>query len=310
VSPPQEAASPLPSAVKRKPGAAIRNRLRLLFAFLRARRVRWQLDVIWPSLDPISPEEAKAEESKRLQRLAAGLGLVDGITALPGEEYTAALESCQSLLAQESDRRQSVDSRLTTVIGLASVAAALAFGTLASQIWASLGSRGSLGMRVAGFLGAYVVLQLLCAVFAAIRGVARRGYREPQAEDVLPAPGETSEILAKRKMKAYLICLDDHQAKNSTKVDQMAIAHRAIQNFLGGILVFILYLTALSFSPSKGVSVEERVIQRLRADPQLLDLLRGPRGWPGGRGPVGPQGPKGPRGEPGPPSPQGPKGKP
>jgi len=45
---------------------------------------------------------------------------------------------------------------------------------------------------------------------------------------------------------------------------------------------------------------EDRLILKLRADPTLLELLRGPQGAPGpvgAPGPTGPQGPRGPQGE-------------
>jgi len=278
--------------------------------------VRWLLDFVWPSLMPQSPDEVQLERKKRKQRLDASLSCVQGMTGREPEELIAAVGACKDLVDREKERRQSVESRLTTVLGLTSVAAALTFGSLAGPLWSSLSSRGSIAARVAGFLAVYIVLQLLAAVLAAVRGVARRGYLEPLLEDFLPSPGESKEELSKRQMTALLECLDDHHVVNSRRVDQMAIAHRAIENFLGGMLVFVLYLVALSFSTSHEASVEQKVIQHLRSDPQLIDLLRGPRGLPGKDGVGGPPGqqgrpgPIGPKGDPGPIGPQGPRGRP
>jgi hypothetical protein len=267
---------------------------------------RWLIDLIWPSIEPLTLEEMQSEEQKRQQRTDLSLGRINAMSGRTLEELEAALETCKDLFAREKERRQSVDARLTTVLGLASVAAALTFGGLASQVWQGLSAPGSLGARVIGILGFYIVLQLLSAVWSSVHGLGRRAYLEPRAEDLLPLPQDTSDAHLKRQMRVYLQSLEDQHAQNSLKVSQMALAHRAVQNFLGGMLLLVLLFTALSFLPSGKASIEENVIRRLRSDPKLIELLRGPRGLTGERGPAGPPGPQGIRGERGPVSPQGP----
>lgn len=263
----------------------------------------WLIDCFWPSLVPFSPEEEKKEMEKRGRRLEAGLSRVEKMVDLA--ELEAAMSDCEDLLESERERRQSVDARLTTVLGLASVAAAI---SIASQVWRGSDLRGSVEARIAGLVICYVVLQLLAAVFAAVRGLARRSYLQPGPEDLLPDAGESRIDFIRRKIGSCLRAYDDHATINSGKVEQMALAHRGIQNFLGGMLILIVLLTASSFLWTRKESLEEKVIQKLRSNPDLIELLRGPRGLPGERGFPGSMGPRGLQGDPGPAGPPGPKG--
>lgn len=295
---PEAGSSPVPSRLRT--GVSIRWR-----AFV----PHWLIDLAWPSLEPFALEAERAER-RRQERLDANLATVKGMSGRTSEEVAAVLHDCRNLLEGERGRRQSVEARLTTVLGLASVAAAVTFGSLVSQLSIDAGLHRSMWSRAFGLLAFYIVLQLLSAVLASVRGLERRGYLEVSAEDLFLLPTEGQEDRAKRQMCSLLRVLDDHHVLNSRKVEQMAIAHRALQNFVGAMVVLIVLLTVLSLWPPQKEPLEAKIIRRLRNDPQLIELLRGPEGSRGETGKPGPQGTQGVKGEPGPMGPPGPKGDP
>jgi len=275
--------------------------MRRILSRIRLLTPPWLIDLVWPSLEPLRPEDEQKESEKRSKILSGGLDRIEKLRDLPSNELDAILNEVRNLLDNEEERRKSAENRLTSIAGLASVAAAITLGAITRQTGISAGNGFS--VFALALTNLYLVTQLIRAVFAAIRGLTRQSYLEPVAGDVLPNPEETREDYTKRKVKVLLECAHFNSHVNSTKIDQMAIAHRAVQNFLGGLLGLILVLSILSFFPSDRAPSAEQLIMRLRSDPRLIEILRGPRGLPGLQGKIGPtgaQGPQGPKGDPGP----------
>src|SRR5208283_1917674 len=83
-------------------------------------------DCIFASPQPRSRAEAV---TKRERAATAREGLDANIADLPGkaEQLGPYLASCRELLAQEDGRRQSVDTRLTAIVGLSSIAGTIVF---------------------------------------------------------------------------------------------------------------------------------------------------------------------------------------
>lgn len=104
------------------------------------------------------------------------------------------------------------------------------------------------------------------------------------------------EDLQKSLINSYLKV----QAAADNTANFLADLYKTARFFLmsGFFLVFLAISGAYFLSPTP--SATERVIQSLRADPKMIDLLRGPRGErgePGPKGDVGNRGPKGDKGE-------------
>jgi len=145
-------------------------------------------------------------------------------------------------------------------------------------------------------LGAlYLTLQLCSAILAAVRGLSRRFYNAETSEVVLPTVGEEQADHLKRHMQWCLQTLADHQAQNNAKVTQMAVAHRAMTNFLVGLMLVALLGIGYAVRQNPG----NDAIEMLQQNRQLMDRLRGPQG---------PAGPAGPQGIPGPPRTSNPPG--
>jgi hypothetical protein len=240
-------------------------------------------DCIFPRAEPPSKDESRKQE-ERLREEAEGRE--KRIAGLSEDENVLSenLRECAKLLEGEKARQQSVEARLTSIMGLSSIAGTIVFGGLLAQATGALQvQRGWLRWTMA--LGAlYLAMQLCCAILAAVSGLERQGYLSAETRDILPPPGgEARPIYLRRRIRECLVELEDHERLNNRKVTQMAIAHRAMKNFIW-VLLFIALIGAYG-----GITQSSRgddLIERLRKDREVQELLRGP------------QGPQGPRGEP------------
>ena len=241
----------------------------------------WLLDRSFPLAQPQSAEEQKANSKSRA---AHQKDWEERAAALPAKEESLVqhLAACKTALDDESQRQQSVEGRLTTIIGLSSIAGTIVFGTMLTNIprtpsvlsWLMLLSLG------------YLILQLVSAMHAGVRGLERRAYDTMPFTDLLPSGREASTHYYRREIQEFFAILAQNQDQNNAKVTQMAVAHRAMKNFIGGLVIFAVLASIhhVVEPPS------DELVNRLKADHALRELIRGLQGQPG---PAGPQGPPG-----------------
>jgi hypothetical protein len=118
------------------------------------RASEWLLDMVWPSA-PAKPAELEREKAERGARLAENLAPLAALAARPVNEISEALAFMESLLAAEEDRKKSVDARLASITGLASIATAVTFGFFATvfekgvvpSLWGNLVAIGLVRIR-------------------------------------------------------------------------------------------------------------------------------------------------------------------
>ncbi len=203
------------------------------------------LDFLWPHVDRLTPserDEQKHKETRRASEYKARIGALAGRDATEVQGHAAHLVR---LIEDEDRRRATVDSRLLGVIGLSSVA-----GTL---VLAIAGSRANsdvipLPLQVTSTaLLIYMIVQLLSALLAAVKGLDRRGYLASKPETDLPAQGESSSAFTIRQMQFNAERLADHAEQNNMKVTQLAVAYRGLKQFLLATLLFSLLLAAGSY---------------------------------------------------------------
>lgn len=234
-------------------------------------------DICWPFPDPLPP----GYEKKRAADLEAK------IEALPNEE--ASLEeyktTYQNFLETEDERRQSVESRLTNVMGLASIAGSIVFGTILAQISGSLHLPAGLLRWIIAFGSLYLVMQICSAIHAAVRGLSRQNYISLTPADFLAKQNADKAAHLRGLVATHIKILADHQAQNEKKVTWMATAHRAMQQFLLGLMVLALVGTCFAL---KSPPAHDDLVETLKKNHELQELVRGPVGP---AGPTGPQGP-------------------
>jgi len=249
------------------------------------------LDWIIPWAAPLSDEQRKTQAKVRAEQVmevAVRLVNADAIA------LKDALVRVEALLDADDERRKSVDTRLSTIVGLTSIAATLATGLSIAQAAGTL--RLPVGWILWGVttLAFYLVTQLCFAIGWAIQGQSRANYREDRAIDLIRGPEMTEEIWLRRRIPQMVERLLTNQEQVNKKVTTMAVAHRAIQNFVGGMIL----LSLLGLLAAFRVPDEAPLMQAIRSNVELRALLRGPEGPPGPRGESGPRGPQGITGKP------------
>ncbi len=190
------------------------------------------IDCIFPFRQPLSEEEKRANEERRS---AAQIEWNHRLANLTTDEETLSkyVDACKDALDDERERQRGVDSRLTTMIGLSSITATIALGTI---LTASVQKPQWTWVLMALLL--YLTLQTCSTVLAAISGLDRRAYRGSLPFDVLPKQGEDRVAHLRRLMQLHHDILMQHQDQNNSKVTQMAVAYRAGRNFILGVIVF------------------------------------------------------------------------
>jgi hypothetical protein len=249
--------------------------------------VLWVIsDWLFPRPRPLSKADSEKQQARQTEEAAE---CKRRVAALPDEESVLIgyLGECAKLLDAETARTQSVEGRLTSIMGLSSIAATIVFGTILAQATGTLHVQ-RLWLRWGLAMGAlYLALQLCCAIMAALGGLSRQGYLSTRPFDIFPpSTGEARSTYLRRQINDNLTFYSDHQAINNKKVTQMAVAHCAIRNFLWFLLLLAL---VGAYGGVTSASRSDDLIEALRTSHDIQQLLRGPQG---------PQGPQGPKGEP------------
>lgn len=245
------------------------------------------VDRLFPLAQPLSRTEVDAQEKRDHDELDAQKELV---AALPKEPIALrqCLDDCLNLLDEDNDRGQSVEARLTSLMGLSSIAGTVLFSGLVAEATGTISAPSPLfrwGMALGAF---YLTLQLCSAILAAVRGLSRKSYSVATSAVVLPGKGEDDAEYLRRRILWCLQTLVGRRPQTNAKVTQMAVSHCAMKNFLVGLLLVALFCGGFAVSRNPG----NDTIQMLQKSQKLYDLLRGPQG---------PAGPSGPKGDPGPP---------
>jgi len=240
------------------------------------------VDSVYPWPEPLprgatGSADLQADCAQRLKTLPTGEEVL--------EKYLA--ESDQRLEAERA-RGQGVESRLTSIMGLSSIAGTIVFGSILALATGGIhvSQRGLRWIVVVGAL--YLTLQLCRAVFAAVTGLSRRSYSSESIPAILPENNEARSTYLQRRIGSKMGELLDLQEKNNSKVTQMALAHRATVNFVAALLIFALLASGYAF----GTPASNDIVDTLKKDHQLIEMIRGPQGIPGAPGLQGPPGPK------------------
>jgi hypothetical protein len=255
---------------------------------VRLKELWWLLnDCVYPRLQPLSEDEADRQLTlaKNEQQMSD-----ERIKTLPDDDnlLTQYLGACARLLDDAEDTRRSVEARLTSTIGLSSIAGTIVFGGILAIATGTL-HVDSFFLRLLMLFGAlYLVLQICRAVQASLSGLERRGYITAQASDVLPSLNEDRPVYLRRQIGLTIHRLGDVRSHNKGKVEQMAVAQCAMRNFVGGLTLLALIGTGFALTAR---NPSNDLVQTLKNNKALYETLRGPQGPKGDTGPPGPSEP-------------------
>ena len=98
---------------------------------------------------------------------------------------------------------------------------------------------------------------------------------------------------AKNRINLYLQC----QVALDNRTDYLVDLYKVARFFFLSSFTLIVILFSISFVSSSARSDASEIIRQLRSDPELIELLRGPKGGQGGQGNKGDQGERGPQGQ-------------
>jgi hypothetical protein len=238
-------------------------------------------DCIMPRARPLSMAETEENQARQARQRAE---CEKRVAALPDEETALVwyLGESSKLLEAEDARQQSVQARLTTIVGLSSIAATIVFGSILAQASGTMHIQQT-WLRWTMALGTlYLALQLCRAIFAAIGGLERRSYSWTEPPSIFPlSTGEARFAYLRRRIRECSHLLTENHCVNNEKVTQMAIAHRALRNFLW----FLLFVALIgTYGGVTSATINENLTEKLRQNHQLQELLRGPQGPPGPKG--------------------------
>jgi hypothetical protein len=190
----------------------------------------------------------------------------------------------KDLYIQERNRRESLDKKVSWLLTLSGILIPLSVKliiTSSSQLprWFHFPAL----LLVTGSL-------LLTAVLL-LEYLAVGTFSQPIVDEPLLKANESERKCI--VLNSYIDATRVNQDTNHYLVDLYRAARRMFSAALTAVALLGLVAAALLTWGSTS-QLEDRLIQKLRSEPKLIDLLRGPVG------PVGPQGPRGQRGEVGP----------
>lgn len=150
------------------------------------------------------------------------------------KQHTAELDK---LLEREQSRKQSVEARLTGIIGLTSIAATIVLSGLVALAAGTHPAPPGPATWIFAFGGLYLTLQLFVALFAAVSGLSRAVHLEDTASDLFAAPNSAAAVRLRTQISRKLCKVRDYRRNADAKIDHMAVSHRAVKNFLVALML-------------------------------------------------------------------------
>ena len=146
-----------------------------------------------------------------------------------------------SSLAQVEERRQNVESKLMSLFTLTSVLSAVVIAGLAAfSMLGAVKEASRIFVWGAMLLVFYVVLHLLCLLWATASGLKRKSYKQLSPADIVPQDGETPNAYQVRLLNLQANSLRWNEWVTNQKVSEMAVAHIALKNVLTAISILIV----------------------------------------------------------------------
>ena len=195
----------------------------------------WTFDRIWPHSTGEADKEPRANKYFNPSE-PNHVNLVQAIE-----------DSAVPLLAQSEERFRTVERKLVAILTLTVVLSAIVTATILVVPTLGLGSVSSaipawcitiLALAVATLIF-YIVVQLVCAIYSAVGGLIRTGYKTLTPEGILPEDAENREEYRLRVLNTQINNMRWNDWEMDKKVTCMAVAHVAMRNALLAALLLV-----------------------------------------------------------------------
>lgn len=208
------------------------------------------------------------------------------------------LAEARNRLSVADERRTTVSEKCKTLLTIGSLVFAAV--TILLPKWVTLDGLAQRGLFVLAML-ALLNSVVLLLVFIDIGGEKVVSFGNNEA-------GHDAATLKGGLVNQYMDCVRSIDSRTDYLVD----VYRTARFFLSSAIAIVVLLFVIQVATARSSNASD-IIRELRSNPELIELLRGPKGesGPSGeRGLTGPQGATGPAGPPGPQGERGPRGEP
>ena len=183
------------------------------------------IDLFWPRLTGPTEKEPSCPDSLD----ASHRDYLDDL-----ERHLPILSTIREERSRTVDRKLLALLTLTAIFSAAVTASLVAAATIRTSI-----SAGHLIVVLVTFVIYYILVQLLCSLLATLKGLVRREYQVVPLEALSPLKGENNNTYRTRLINLQIQAMYQNEWAINQKVSQMAVAHRALKNALGGALLLL-----------------------------------------------------------------------
>ena len=224
-------------------------------------------DWVWPLVPPKTKCQLEKQKRKDTEREEADLTAIDDLLKQSTDATKKAHEDVLDRLAKEEDRVKTADYKLATLFALSAISASI---VLYVNGLANAGVH-CLILLMTG----YCFLQLICILFATIRGLKKSSYSALNIADIAPKWTSTDIKHLVQIVRTATKNIHEHQRAGNKKITSLDIAYTAFRNYLCGLA--ILFLVSIVFSPEKETleSKTQKIIYELQRHPEILEIVRG-----------------------------------
>lgn len=211
------------------------------------------------------------------------IGIVKPLHITDKKVSSETIALAQDLFEESRSRYSTVAGKVTTILTITGIAIS---GTIAALSLLGIPSSPV-------FLPAFVfaVAVYCCTVWFIFKFLAVGTSAAPAIDQ------EFLDLSNAKKKTALLRNLLSAASQNDFRTNFLVDVYKAARNF--SLLSFACACLLIVVAAMARSDREERLILKLRSDPKLVELLRGPKGQQGDVGSAGPMGQPGPRGSPG-----------
>lgn len=192
-------------------------------------------DFVWPRLAGRSDDHTRQENEKLNEETTLISKAADALRS-DESQLGGYLAACDKLSEAEGSRKAGIEARLLSIAGLVSIAGTVVLGALFSLATEKVAFGSPIAKLLLSVGCLYLTIQLVAGLHASVKGLTATGYIEDQPHERLPLPGATQCAYLRRRIKQVLVRVAEHRQVNNGKLDQLKIAHVALQNFLWGLL--------------------------------------------------------------------------